>query len=387
MNRIQGDGTVKTNRYPLLTTAVLALWACQVTLCGCDRGAAKRAPAENKARVQVEKIQTADMAETVKLNGEVAAVATVVLTPKVPGRLEQLAVQDETGKTVPLVEGTRVKAGQPLGVIDLATYVARERQAQAAMALANAQVEDAAREEQRVLALFKEGAATEQMRDKATVGHKVSEAALSQAQAALDLARIDLDESTLKAPIAGVVTAKHIDAGNIVGPGAPLVTIQDVSQVKVVFCLPERALPQVQSGRTPVTIVADALGATPVTGVVTRLYPAVDKATRTITAEVLLANDDGRWRPGMFVRVEVETQRKTGVPVVPALAVLRSGEGTYAFAVREAQAVRCPLDLGILRAERYEVRQGLKAGDVVVVVGQRLLRDGQPVEIVREEAP
>lgn len=377
---------MRYNRRILVSALTVVVGAGLLALSGCGgkKEKANGVSAGTRAQVQVANVKLADMSETLKVNGEVVAISTVVVTPKVPGRLEQFAIKDEEGKLIPVVEGTAVKAGQQLGVIDHAVYEARLQQAEAAVTAAQAQADDAAREEKRALLLLKEGAATEQMRDKVITGRKAAEAALSQAKAVLDLARIDADESTLKSPINGTVTAKYVDAGNIVSPGVAIAMVQDASRVKILFNFSEVHLARINSGKNPLVASSDVLGGFSITGVVTRVYPAVDKATRTVGAEVIVENTDGRLRPGMFMRVDIQTLRKDAVPVIPATALLRSGEDAYVFVAQGNKAVKRPVELGIVGKEFLEVTKGAKEGDTVIVVGHRLLRDGQEIEIAGE---
>ena len=365
---------------------MLSILAVALVLCGCGAREKENLTVNGKIRVEVEPVVRGDISETIKLTGEVAPFSTVILTSKVPGRLERLAIKNKDGIYEAVAEGVRVRKGQQLAVVDLATYTAHTRQAEAAVASAKAQFEDAMREEKRMTSLFKEGVVTEQMRDKSVTARARSEAALKQAEAALDLARINLDEATPESPIDGIVVAKHMDEGNIVSPGMPIVTIQDMSKMKVIFSLPERYLPRVVSGKTRVKISSDALEGEPINGVVSTVYPSVDRATRTTKIEILVNNSDKRLRPGMFARVTLEYERTGNIPVVPEAALLRQGEKVFAFVVEGSKTFRRPVKLGLTQKDRHEVKEGLQEGDLVVVRGQHTLSDGDEIEITRENA-
>ena len=285
---------MKNTTKPSVSIYIISITALALVLIGCGTRESMSPALEKKYRVNVYRVVLDDLSETLNLTGEVMPLSSVILTSKVPGRLEKLAATNEQGVYVPVTEGTHIHKGQQLAVIDYATYSARAQQAEAVLASAKAQFEHSAREEKRMTALFKEGASTEQTRDKSITARSQCEAVLKQAEASLKLARIDLDEATPDSPINGVVVSKFIDEGNIVAPGMAILTIQDISRVKVIFSVPERYINRVIPGKTRVKISSDAFADTSINSLVTRAYPAIDRATRTAKAEVLVDNNDRR---------------------------------------------------------------------------------------------
>ena len=353
--------------------------AAVLVMCGCGADKGKDLTSMKKKRVNVQPVVLCDLSEKLNLTGEVMPFASVTLTSKVPGRLEHLAITNEHGKYIPITEGTHIKKGQQLAVIDYSTYMAKEQRAEAAKVSAKAQFDDALREEKRMTALFDEGASTERARDQSITARARCEAALKQAEASLELARIDLDEATPDSFINGIVVAKFIDEGNIVAPGTAILTIQDISRVKAVFSVAERYLSRIIPGTTRVDIASDAVNGGPFTAVVSKVYPSVDPATRTGTAEILLDNADGRLRTGIFVKLLVEMDKAENAPIIPLSAVIRQGQETFVFVVEASTAHRRSVQLGLTEKERVQVKEGLREGELLVVQGQRDLQDGDEV--------
>jgi len=218
------------------------------------------------------------------------------------------------------------------------------------------------------LALTKEGARKE---DRAAIAAKVR-----QAEAALQLAQINLDESTIEAPIAGVVSCKNLDEGNMVSPGVCIVTLVQVDTVKVVVGVNERDIALVKEGRTRATVRVDAYSEVVFEGTVTRVSPVADEMTRTVEVEIHIPNPERRLKPGMFARVDLLLKEKKGVPAIPEDAVLRDEEKTYVYVVNNRKAHRRTVKLGLSEGPLVEVVEGLKVGERVVTRGQRMLEEG-----------
>lgn len=355
-----------------------------VSACGRREGGG-RAEVTNAAAVTTWKITLDRITHRLEVTGEVRPIAVVQLASKVGGRLEWLGVGEGQGRYVPLSEGTRVRRGDVVAHIDLEVYAARYRQAEAAYALAAAQHGDAVREEARIRTLFEEGSATQQMLDKAITAKEIARAALTQAEAALDLARFEREEAQLKSPIDGVVTKKLVDEGNVISPGMPLAVLQDIRRVRVVASVAERYVPHLVEGKTRVVLRTDSLPDTEIVSVLTKVYPHLDSATRTATIEVVLDNEDGRLRPGNFARVTLDLVQIENAVVIPLSAVSWQGKEAFVYVVAEGHVRRRPIRVGVREGERCQITEGLQAGERLVVGGSQGLKDGDEVTV--EEGP
>lgn len=355
--------------------------AVAALLCGCHKAPSPADRALDRPIVTVEPVRQGRITQRLELTGDVRPWATVLLSSKVPGRLERLGMEADDGSFAPLSEGTVVRQGTRVARIDLAVYETVLKKAQAAAAIAEAQLADAEREERRMLALFKEGSATEQMRDKAVSAKAIAEAGVAQARAALALAALDVEEARPRAPIDGVVTRKHVDEGNLVSVGMPLATIETLSRVKILLNIPERYLSAVKPGQTKLRLASDAWDQTGIEATVDKVYPAVDPATRTGVLEVELDNVEGRLRPGSFVHASLEMASREDAVVVPLSAITWQGSEAFVFVAENGRARRRVVQVGIREQERCEIAMGLRPGDLLIVEGFRNVRDGDPVTV------
>lgn len=350
--------------------------------------------------VVVSTVSSSPISELLEISGEIEANKSVVITSKVPGRLEQLRTRSSAGKTIEVKEGLRVKKDQEIAIIDHDQYLAQVRRAEAALSVANANLdaarvtlEDARKEKVRWVNLTEKGFATEQKRDKtlanydrAVAAKALAEAGVKEAQAALDLARIQFRESTIVSPLTGVVTKKHIDEGNMIGTSTPIVTIEDIQVVKVVVGVPERYLKEIKPGQTRAYIKVDAFPDKRFSTTVEDIYPAVDRLTRTLQVELKVANEKNLLRPGMFARIVFILAHKDNTVVIPRDTVLgHEGKERYAYVINKSVAHKVPVKLGLKQGEFVEVIEGLKLGDKLVTNGMNYLKDGDGVEIVEGE--
>jgi membrane fusion protein (multidrug efflux system) len=340
---------------------------------------------EKTVPVEIETVSTSSIEETMELTGWIKANQTVDIASKVPGRVESLSVISNDGVSVNLEEGVEVKKDQQLASIDHDVYLAEVAAAKANVQAAEVELADAEREKKRMVALYEGGSATEQNRDKAVTAAEMAAARLRSAKANLALAEINLRESAIISPIEGVVTAKYIDAGNLIKAGDRIVTVADIKTVKIVVAAAERYSEQILIGN-PVRIKVDALPEKVFTAKVYSIYPALDEQTNAMQIEIRLENDQLLLKPGMFARVTLITKQKDNTVVVPRDVVLGGKiDPYYVYLVNNNIAHKTTVQIGITQADRYEILEGLKPGQMLVVNGMNFLKDGTKVEIVRIE--
>jgi RND family efflux transporter MFP subunit len=333
-------------------------------------------------RVAAQTIGTADIAERIPVTGSFQALTNVEIIPEISGRLERLRLADGTLIDV----GVVVKAGDVIAVIDHDLYLAQLAECQAILEANKVALADAQREEKRILALYEGGSATEQTRDKARTASQLAAANVKQAEAALDRIKVTLDKATIEAPVAGVISKKYVDEGNMVGPSTPLVRIVQMGTLKVLGGVSERYLQKLIPGKTPVLIKTDAYPEDEINGTVYKVGVAVDPATRTAEVEIRVPNEDMRLKPGMFARMTIVIGQKENATIVPDSALIRQYDNVYVFVAAAGKAHRRQLKLGLSQSQYYEVLEGLSPGEMVITHGQRQLEDGQEIEVVSEIA-
>ena len=389
---------MKINRRVLYwTTAFLVVF---ITFwLGYFHKSGKKSPAERIVPVEVETVGTGSIEETIELTGWIKANQVVDVASKVGGRVESLRVvlDDEAdlaagdskgGKErlgAAVEEGVVVRKGQRLAVIDHDVYLAQLAAAEASVQAREVELADAEREEKRIVGLYEGGSATEQNKDKTVTAAQLAVANLSLAKANLKLAQTNLRESMIISPIDGIITAKHIDEGNLVKAGDRIVTVADMKTVKVVVAVAEKYGAKVSVGM-PARIKVDAYPERTFGANLYSVHPALDEQTHTIQAEIRIDNDQIFLKPGMFARVTLITRRKDEVVVISGDVILGGKiDRHYVYVAKDGVASKRFVEVGISQADRVEIIDGLKAGESLVVNGMNYLTNGIGIEVVRIE--
>jgi RND family efflux transporter MFP subunit len=373
------------NRVRERTLALLLVLAGGVASCRGKDAAPAAAPGGAGSRrplkfpVAVQTVDRRPVEYAVTAVGSVEAFETVQVTARVQGAVER----------VRFAEGERVKAGAPLVEIEPQRFRLAVEAARAALEKAKAARADAQagldRRQKAVAAtpglIPGEEIATWRTR-LATADAEVAAAEAAHAQAALNLR-----DAFVRAPVAGTIESRQVQTGQYVQPGTVLATLVRREPLLVRFTVPSTEATQLRPGMTSrfrVRDVADEHEAK-----ITHVSQAANPATRmvTVTGEV---QGDGReaLRPGAFVEVTIPIGAPRGAPVIPQTAVRPTERGFVAYVVDGDKARERILTLGLRTTDgRVEVKDGLVAGEQVVVAGAEALRDGAQVAVERPQAP
>ena len=214
----------------------------------------------------------------------------------------------------------------------------------------------------------------------------ISQADFDQLELAFNVSKSscrNIEENTiLRSPVSGVITARNYDRGDMFTMGQPIYTVQQITPVKILVGISETDYTRVKKGDT-VSITADALPGKEFSGTVNRLYPTMDPATHTFNVEVTVPNTRRELRPGMYARVTVNFGSTFNI-VLPDTAVLKmQGAGTRSVFVVDpsGKAEMRVVTLGRHFDGKYEILSGLEEGEQVVVKGNSALKAGQAVQI------
>lgn len=337
--------TIKTLSLALLSAGLLA---------SCSSSSSSQATEEQSAdTVRLVEVAPAEM-RALSLSEEFTAQleAKVVnnITAQAGGRLKQLLVK----------VGDRVGAGQA---------VARMEATQAAQA--QIQLADAKTNFARMDELYKVGG--------------VSKAQWEQAKSAVDQAKLAYgnaaENTVLRSPISGFVTAKNYDNGDMTSPQLPVVVIQQIAPVKAVIGVSEQYYSFLKKGAAA-TLSVDALGEETFSGVVTNIFPTLDPVTHTVSTEIEVANKDLKLRPGMYARVHLDFGTKEALTVPDKAIVRQAGSGArYVYVFSGGKAVYRAVELGQQQGDLYEVVSGLNAGDQVIISAPSNLKNGLSVKL------
>ena len=235
------------------------------------------------------------------------------------------------------------------------------------------QVQNDEIEYERLKGLYKEGGVSQSDFEAAELGYKVRRTNLENVR----------ENTILRSPITGYVSARNFDAGDLYGMSAPLFTVQQVTPVKLLVGISESEYSLVKKG-DQVTLTVDALPGKTFNGKIERLYPTIDAATHTFKAEVTVPNTDRVLRPGMYARVKVNFGTRHSVVVPDQCLVKQEGTGTRFIYVLNADNTvsYLPVTIGRHMGREYEILEGLEDGQKVVLKGQSLLKDGIKVNVL-----
>lgn len=204
---------------------------------------------------------------------------------------------------------------------------------------------------------------------------------LDGARAAYDLSQLALRESEIRAPFDGVISLRHIKVGNQIQPGSPAFRVTRLDRLWAHLYVPERDIHKLASGQ-PVALSVDAWPGLQFRGEILRVNPVVDAQTGTVKVTVAMAPKQAELKPGMFGRVEIRYDRRASAVLVPKDAVLTEDAAQAVFVIAGGKASRRAVKLGYSDIDHYEVLEGLKDGEEVVVTGQTSLKDASRVQVV-----
>jgi len=192
-----------------------------------------------------------------------------------------------------------------------------------------------------------------------------------------------LENTILRAPISGVITARNYDKGDMYAMAQPLYVLQQITPVKLLVGISESDYTKVKRGDV-VEITADALPGKTFTGKVNRIYPTVNSMTHTVNVEVLVTNNDRQLRPGMYAKALVNFESNYSVTVPESAVTKQQGSGqrvVYVLAAGNTAEIRA-VTLGRHFDTDYEILSGISEGETVITKGQTSLKGGDVVEVV-----
>jgi len=385
----------------LAVVATISFWAASA---GPPHAPARDAEAESPApstNVTVSPAEPALFERVLNVQGSVHAKHLALISPRVAGTLDAILVDEgdpvEAGVTR-LFQTDPVKLAKTVEVrqheVNVAEHALREKQALLEENLAD--YDKAEYDWNRYRGLYEKGVATddemedadtEYRRCAAIVKHAralvdLAEAQLEQARSALAIARKDLDDSLIVAPISGRVAARYQEPGEMGSPGKPVLRIEDPSLLEVSVFLPARAYGEVVPGETIMHVVVnrEQLGEHEVT----YKSPTINDQLRTFEARCLLRDPPPAVAPGAMAHVRVVLERRQAL-AVPRDAVQRRSDGQVVFLADGDHARMVPISTGLEKGELTEVLAGsLAPGDPVITLGAYFLDPDAPITIQRE---
>lgn len=340
------------NRQIRTIIAAAAVSLC-VAGCGNNSGNNQEAPAEKRVpKVRVAKVEAQDVPQTDVYQANVKANVVNNISPQAGSRIQKLRVD----------VGDYVNAGQILAEMDKVNLE------QNRLKLLNDSTELG-----RVRDLYAEGGISKSDLEAMELAYNVSKTTYENL----------LENTILRAPVSGVITARNYDRGDMYTMSQPLFVLQQITPVKLLVGITESNYTKVKKG-DDVTVTVDAIPGRTFTGKVNKIYPTIDPASHTFTTEVLVANNDRALKPGMYARVVISYGDNHSVVVPDDAVVKQQGSAVRSVFVLNSDGTVSSrvVKVGSHFGTSFEILEGLEEGETIVVKGQNGLRSGDAVEVL-----
>ena len=348
-----------------LRNYLIAILSLGLILAGCSSETAKNpqsldetAPETKKEAVRVMKMDYQPIARSISYSANLQAYKEIHLAPASPGRIEKIYVE----------AGSSIKEGQLLVEMD-----------QTQLRQAQVQLQGVETDYRRLDTLRRAESISQQQFDQMKTQYEVL----------LSNVKFLIENTKLTAPFSGKVSGKYFENGemfsgapNTIAGKAAILSIVQTGQLKVLVNISERYLTHIKT-RMPVLFTTDVYPGESFEGKIIRIYPTIDPATRSFTAEVIIPNRNEKLRPGMFARAKIDLEEAQAF-VVPSVAVLKlqGSNERYVFIEKNGLAKRIVVELGERFDDQVEIiTEEIHPGDKLVIAGQSRLLDGMEVVV------
>lgn len=341
-------------------SVILALLiAVLPALAGCGVGEARvadKAAIDAATPVPVETANPvrADIYATYEATAAITTDADAPVTARVAGELVELLVE----------EGDSVQSGQILARLD-------GERLRLEMLAAKADLARARKEYERNIGLHKRGLISASMFE----GLKYD---LDALEASYKLKQLNYGYSNIRAPIAGIVSAREIKPGQSISAGDIVFRVTETSELLAYLQIPQKQLPKFQAGHTAAVRVASMPG-TSFGAAIVRISPTIDTRNGTFRATVSIDNENGDLAPGMLGRFTIAYERHDAALIIPAAALINDDEQTSVYVVSDGAVAKRAVETGIETDGKVEILDGLSEHEQIVVVGHGSLQDGSKV--------
>ena len=363
----------------------------------------KEAVADTEVQIPVtaETVKIADMEETVRTKGTLYALEEVFVSPKIPGKLDRLLVDEgapvRIGQPVAELEKTQITLALKQAEQALAQGYAGKAQANAAVIQAEANNDQIQSDYVRMERLYKKDSIAKQQYDHALSAKRMAEASLNQAhqqllqaeaqveaaKIAVELAQSNLDDCTVVSPINGVVTGKMKNLGEFVNPGQAIFQIESVDQLELKAEVSSIYLARLETGMTVRATVegfSDSLVLT-----IDEISPRVDLKNRSVEITSKIDNKNRRLSPGLYAGIELILETRKDVLTISRESLLSADDSYWVYRLNGKSAEKVEVFIGLSRNNRVEILSGLSPNDTIVTVGHNNLENGSVIMLTNEE--
>jgi RND family efflux transporter MFP subunit len=319
---------------------------------------------EKPIAVRVMEIRLRDLPLVVESVGRLYANRQVTIAAQIPGVIARYTAD----------VGDRVKAAQVLIQTDPVDYQLALEEAKANLIAVQAQLESATKAFRRSKELLPREVISSDNYEKAEAACKAAQAQEVRARVGVKIAQARLKKTRLTAPFSGMIAARHIEVGQMIGAGVPLMTLVDLSPIRVKVFLTERDYVHLDRN-DPVQIKVEAYQGRIYKGRIDRIGITADSATNTFAVEILVENRNLTLKAGLSARVYLTTRVLKEIVMVPQSAILYREKGPEVFILgSDKRAQKRSVTLGLTKGALIQVLEGLNPGEKIIVKGQNYLK-------------
>lgn len=371
-------------RVPAIAAAALAIggagWYAMQPQQPAPAPVAAKAGGDGAPKIDVYELSSRDVASIAQgelhinlpLSGSLTPLAQATVKSKVSGVV--------TGATIE--EGTSVAKGQVLARLDQADQRARVAQQQAMVDEASARLEMAVKNNTNSQMLLKQSFISQNSFDSTSNAVALARASVKAAQAQLDMARNALTDTVIVAPMSGVISKRHVQAGEKLSPDMPVFSIVDLRELTLEAQVPASDIPRVKVGQD-VTFKVDGYQGRNFSGKVARINPTTEAGSRSMMVYIRVANADAALRGGMFAKGSLTTTKSAPAPLLPLAALRKENNRDVVYTVENGKVVSTPVTLGLRNEDdgMAEVTQGVAVGARVLVARLDGVKPGSKVKV------
>lgn len=323
----------------------------------------------------VHTVHAGELQKVLALSGAMRAYSQAVVKAKLGGEVREVLVR----------EGEAVQIGQILVKMDTADYESRLAQAQGALRAAQGQLDIARQARDNNKSLLDKNFISKNAYDNAMNQYAIAAANVDSAKGALAVAQKALEDTVIRAPIAGLISSRTVQPGEKVSSDNRLLDVVDLHILEMEAPVPTQEIASIQIGQS-VRVQVDGLAAR-ISGKVSRINPATIAGSRSIMVYIQIANPDGLLRAGMFGQVLLVLEKKNDVLIVPKTAVQFEAGQAFVYVIQNQILQQKPVSLGMQGESDgvavVELLSGLAKGDSVIKTNLGRLRTGTPARLIQ----
>jgi len=307
--------------------------------------------------VEVGQVRTGNISAVFSGTANLEAEGEAIVVAKVAGVVKSILVE----------EGDLVKKGQILAKLDDEQPVFKLNQAKA-------NLNKIKNETERNEKLYKENLISAEAFDKIKYEYE-------SLKAAFDLARLEVNYTSIKAPIGGIISNRFIKEGNMININDHSFKITDFDPLNAILYVPERNINKLEKNQ-PVEFTVDAIPKYKFQGHVERISPVVDPNSGTVKVTIEIQDLENKLKPGMFGRANIVYNVHANTLLVPKEAIITEDKETSVYVIKDSIAYRKTITCGYINTSHTEILGGLIDGDTIVTIGQGSLKDSAKVQII-----